>query len=60
MSTTEKINARIFFTSVYVAQPTDDRLQQANKKKIKKENQENLREFRMSHLLMNTEKELQD
>ncbi len=32
MSTHEKMNARTFFTRVYVAQQTDDRLQQANKK----------------------------
>ena len=31
ISTHEKINARMFFIAAYVAQPTDDRLQQANK-----------------------------
>jgi hypothetical protein len=35
MSTAEKINARMFFIAAYVAQPTDDRLQQASKEEIK-------------------------
>jgi hypothetical protein len=34
MSTAEKINARMFFIIAYVAQPTDDRLQHANKEEI--------------------------
>ncbi len=35
MSTAEKMNAKMFFTNVYVAQQTDDRLQQANKNKLR-------------------------